>query len=68
MALTVNIGDRRIQVTAEPLAPDAFAPFGAVMANPRPDVHPSAFAAASAAASLPSNAAAANQGSAILYR
>ncbi|PNY27437.1 Ureidoglycolate lyase [Tolypocladium capitatum] len=64
MALTVNIGSRRVQVTAQPLAPDAFAPFGAVIANPRPDVHPSAFAAAS----LPSNAVSANQGSAIQYR
>lgn len=64
MALTVNIGDRRVQVTARPLSADAFAPFGAVIANPRPDVHPSAFSSSS----LPANAVSANQGSAIQYR
>ncbi|KND89674.1 Ureidoglycolate lyase [Tolypocladium ophioglossoides CBS 100239] len=66
MALSVNIGDRRVCVTAQALAPGPFAPFGAVIANPRPDVHPSAFAAA--AASLPADAVSANQGSAIQYR
>ena len=66
MALTIKIGERRTQVTAQVLSADAFAPFGAVIANPRPDVHPSAFA--SSASTLPANAVSANQGSAIQYR
>lgn len=66
MVVTVNIGSRKVQVTAQPLSHEAFAPFGSVIANPRSDVHPSAFAAH--AASLPPNAFSANQGSAIQYR
>ncbi|UNI20594.1 Ureidoglycolate lyase [Purpureocillium takamizusanense] len=66
MVVIVNIGSRRVQVTAQPLSHEAFAPFGSVIANPRADVHPSAFAAH--AASLPANAFSANQGSAIQYR
>lgn len=66
MLLKVNIGDLDIRVTAEPLSQQAFAPFGDVIANVRPDVHPSAFTAH--ASSLPPNAESANQGSAIKYR
>lgn len=52
-------------VTAQLLTADAFAPFGAVIQNPRPDVHPSAF---SDAAPLPFDAMSANQGTAIQYQ
>lgn len=63
---TVQIGDQRVQVTAQPLTQEAFAPYGAVIHNPRPDIHPSTFDAN--AKSLPANAFAANQGYAIQYR
>lgn len=56
-------------VLAEPLTREAFAPFGDVIENPRPDLHP--FAAASAATSstaLPFDGISANQGSAIKYQ
>lgn len=66
MAVAVRVVPRRAGATAQPLSPAAFAPFGSVIANPRPDVHPAAFAAH--AASLPDNAVTANQGSAIQYR
>lgn len=64
--VVVNIGDLDIRVTAEPLSQDAFAPFGDVITNARPNIHPSAFT--SQAGSLPPNAESANQGSAIKYR
>ncbi|PHH83140.1 hypothetical protein CDD82_3433 [Ophiocordyceps australis] len=66
MALTIHIGDDSFIATAEPLSQQAFAPFGDVVANPRPHVHPSAYPAH--AASLPAGAQSANQGSAIQYR
>ncbi|RDA87727.1 hypothetical protein CP532_1800 [Ophiocordyceps camponoti-leonardi (nom. inval.)] len=55
-----------IRIQAQELTAQAFMPYGSVIANPRPDVHPSAFAAH--AASLPSHAKAANAGTAIQYR
>ncbi|KAK4076169.1 hypothetical protein Trihar35433_2729 [Trichoderma harzianum] len=66
MAIQVPIGDLDIQITAERLTQEAFLPFGDVISNPRPDVHPSSFDAH--ASSLPPNAFSANQGSAIQYR
>lgn len=66
MAFQIHLGDLEIQIAAQPLSREAFAPFGDVIANPRPDVHPSSFEAH--AASLPANAFSANQGSAIQYR
>lgn len=66
MLLKVNIGDLDVRVTAEPLSQQAFAPFGNVIANVRPNVHPSAFA--THASTLPPNAVSANQGTAIQYR
>lgn len=66
MTITIQLGHYHIRVTAQPLAQDAFSPFGSVITNPRPDVHPSAFS--SSAASLPTNAVSANQGFAIQYR
>ncbi|KAH6609612.1 hypothetical protein Trco_002958 [Trichoderma cornu-damae] len=66
MALQIPIGSLDIQITAEPLTQEAFSPFGDVVSNPRPDVHPSSFDAH--ASSLPPNAFPANQGSAIQYR
>lgn len=52
-------------ITAHPLTREAFAPFGEVVQNPRPDVHPSRFADAGP---LPFDAVSANQGSAIKYQ
>ena len=66
MTLTIHVGDEAVRVTAQPLTQDAFAQFGAVINNPRPDIHPSAFDAN--AASLPPDAVSANQGHAIQYR
>lgn len=65
MSVTVNIGNLDVQVTAERLTQEAFAPYGDVIANPRPDLHPAAFA--SEGGSLPYSAASANQGTAIRY-
>ncbi|KAL6878811.1 ureidoglycolate hydrolase [Trichoderma novae-zelandiae] len=66
MAIQIPIGTLDIQITAERLTQEAFSPFGDVISNPRPDVHPSSFDAH--ASSLPPNAFSANQGSAIQYR
>ncbi|KAK2597473.1 hypothetical protein QQS21_005943 [Conoideocrella luteorostrata] len=66
MALTIQLGDQEVQVTAQPLTQEAFSPFGNVINNPRPDIHPSEFSSSSS--SLPSNAVSANQGHAIQYR
>lgn len=69
-------GQAALAVTAHPLTPEAFAPFGDVVQNPRPDVHPSQLADAGPAMSsslsppslLPHDAVSANQGSAIKYQ
>ncbi|RFU77314.1 ureidoglycolate hydrolase [Trichoderma arundinaceum] len=66
MALQIPIGTLDIHITAEPLTQEAFSSFGDVVANPRPDVHPSSFDAHTS--SLPPNAFSANQGTAIQYR
>lgn len=52
-------------IAAQQLTSAAFAPFGEVIENPRPDVHPSRFADAGP---LPFDAVSANQGSAIKYQ
>ncbi|KAI0479593.1 ureidoglycolate hydrolase [Xylaria cf. heliscus] len=58
-----------LTVTAAPLTRDAFAPFGDVIANPRPGSTPSNTApAAIARGELPCGAVSANQGTAIQYR
>ncbi|OAA71413.1 Ureidoglycolate hydrolase [Cordyceps fumosorosea ARSEF 2679] len=69
-ARKIQVGHLDVRVTAEPLTPAAFAPFGDVVCNPRPDVLPSATASSRRAASapLPANAVSANQGFAIQYR
>lgn len=67
MTITINIGDANVQVTALPLTQEFFAPFGDVVSNPRPDVHPSSFNDDHKEA-LPSNGFSANQGTAIQYR
>lgn len=54
-----------LTITAQPLTPENFAPFGEVVQNPRPDVHPSNFAGAGP---LPFDAISANQGTAIQYQ
>lgn len=63
-----------VLVSAVPLTSDAFAPFGELVENPRPDLHPSQHPAvadpggAKAQAPLPFDAVSANQGSAIKYQ
>ncbi|KEY70287.1 hypothetical protein S7711_06990 [Stachybotrys chartarum IBT 7711] len=66
MTIRIQIGDTDVQVTAVPLTQEAFAPFGDVVSNPRPDVHPSSFDVH--ASTLPPNAFSANQGFAVQYR
>lgn len=70
MSVTVEVGNLNVQIKAERLTREAFAPFGEVIANPRPDLHPTAFASQGDAATgtLPFNGVSANQGSAIQYR
>ncbi|KAI1081088.1 ureidoglycolate hydrolase [Whalleya microplaca] len=56
-------------LTAEPLTREAFAPFGDVLANPRPAFRPSNTPPSTIAAGvLPLGAVSANQGTAIQYR
>ncbi|KAI0386872.1 hypothetical protein F5Y04DRAFT_242558 [Hypomontagnella monticulosa] len=57
-------------LTAEPLTPAAFSPFGAVLTNPAPDIRPSAVTPQNISQTLPpaTGAVSANQGSAIQYR
>jgi ureidoglycolate lyase len=58
-----------LTATAAPLTREAFAPFGDVIANPRPDHRPSNTAPeAIARGELPCGATSANQGTAIQYR
>ncbi|KAI1738967.1 ureidoglycolate hydrolase [Xylaria scruposa] len=58
-----------LTITAAPLTRDAFAPFGNVIANPRPEFRPSNTAPdAIARGELPCGAVSANQGTAIQYR
>ncbi|KAL2128048.1 hypothetical protein VTI74DRAFT_9778 [Chaetomium olivicolor] len=63
---TTNSARPRIIIDAVPLTPEAFAPFGDVIENPRPAIHPSS--ADKHRSSLPANAVTANQGSAIKYQ
>lgn len=65
--LKIAIRGVDIAVTAHPLDGKSFAPFGEVIQNPRPDVHPSRFADAGPPP-LPFDAVSANQGSAIKYQ
>ncbi|CAK7223511.1 hypothetical protein SCUCBS95973_005204 [Sporothrix curviconia] len=69
----LDVAALRLVVPAEPLTAAAFAPFGDVIENPRPDVHPSQFASAfgslsPAAAAQIHNPVSANQGSATKYQ
>lgn len=68
--LTLDISGQNIQITATPLDRRAFAPFGDVIANPRPELHPSAFTAPSSKTHHPADfdAVSANQGTAIKYQ
>ncbi|KAF4584083.1 ureidoglycolate hydrolase [Ophiocordyceps camponoti-floridani] len=63
LKMQVRASERQT-ITAEALRPSTFAPFGSVIENPCPSIHPSS----TAAASLPSNASPANDGTAIQYR
>ncbi|KAK4164456.1 ureidoglycolate hydrolase [Cladorrhinum sp. PSN259] len=53
-------------IQTEPLTRQSFAPFGDVIENPRPELHP--FAASTTSTPLPFDAISANQGSAIKYQ
>ncbi|KIH86716.1 ureidoglycolate hydrolase [Sporothrix brasiliensis 5110] len=66
----LDVAALRLAVPAEPLTAAAFAPFGDVIENPRPDVHPSQFAKAfgSSGAGYLHHPVSANQGSAIKYQ
>lgn len=66
--LKINISGADLTVTAQPLTAQAFSPFGEVIQNPRPDVHPSKFTSAVPPPPLPLDAVSANQGSAIKYQ
>ena len=63
--ISIPIGTQNIDVTAVPLTQAAFSSFGDVVANPKPNIHPSTFS--QHASSLLPNASSANQGTAIKY-
>lgn len=72
MTLRIALTGSPVHVAAEPLTSEAFASFGSVVQNPRPDLQPSAASSSSSSSSsaalLPRGAASANQGHAIQYR
>lgn len=76
MPLSMNVDGLDVLISAVPLTSDAFAPFGEVVENPRPDLHPSQHPAvadpggakAQTQPPLPFDAVSANQGSAIKYQ
>ncbi|KAI1662508.1 ureidoglycolate hydrolase [Daldinia decipiens] len=57
-----------LTIPTEPLTPSSFAPFGAVLTNPAPDLRPSAAASSSSLLPQGYGAVSANQGTAIQYR
>jgi ureidoglycolate lyase len=61
----VDVSRLDIQVVASPLCLSAFARFGAVIENPKPDLHPGSF---TTSRDLPFHPISANQGSAIKYQ
>ncbi|KAH6899873.1 ureidoglycolate hydrolase [Thelonectria olida] len=65
MSVTIQVGDLNLRVTTSPLNQEAFAAFGDVVTNPRPDLHPVKYA--SQGGPLPYNGISANQGTAIRY-
>ena len=68
--LILQLGGLNAMVDAVPLDREAFARFGDVVENPRPQLHPSAAAhqSTSQTPSLPFDGVSANQGSAIKYQ
>jgi ureidoglycolate lyase len=64
--VTLHLGGLDRQVTASALSPSAFARFGSVIENPKPDLHPASFTTSDN--HLPFNPISANQGSAIKYQ
>lgn len=76
MSLKVSIEGLDWICTAVPLEGDAFAPFGEVIQNPKPDLHPSKHpallkktaSASQTAETLPFDGVSANQGTAIKYQ
>ncbi|KPM36452.1 hypothetical protein AK830_g10126 [Neonectria ditissima] len=66
MSVEVKLGDISVHITAENLTQQAFAAFGDVVTNPRPELHPTTYAAQGG--QLPYSGVSANQGTAIQYR
>ncbi|KAH7149428.1 ureidoglycolate hydrolase [Dactylonectria estremocensis] len=66
MSVEIQVDGINVQITAEPLTHEAFASFGDVVTNPRPNLHPTTYA--SQGGQLPYNGISANQGTAIQYR
>ncbi|KAK0644603.1 ureidoglycolate hydrolase-domain-containing protein [Cercophora newfieldiana] len=68
--LTISLPGRSLVIDASPLRASSFAPFGDVVENPQPTLHPSSAAAtiANSPSPLPFNPVSANQGSAIKYQ
>lgn len=65
---TIPLHGLQLNVTAYPLTPEAFSPFGEVIQNPRPNLHPAGFSNVTLTPPLPFDAVSANQGSAIKYQ
>ncbi|EFX04469.1 ureidoglycolate hydrolase [Grosmannia clavigera kw1407] len=70
MPARLDVSDLGLCVLAEPLTVAAFAPFGDVIENPRPDVQPGQYGEAfgSVLSAAPFHPVSANQGSAIKYQ
>lgn len=66
--ITLKLDGPNTVVDAVPLIREAFAPFGDVIDNPRPQLHPSAAARAELTNPLPYDGIVANQGTAIKYQ
>ncbi|KAM7186303.1 Ureidoglycolate hydrolase domain containing protein [Naviculisporaceae sp. PSN 640] len=66
--LTIPFDGCAVRVDAVPLDREAFAPFGDVIENPRPGLHPSAAASGQESGELPFQGLVANQGSALKYQ
>ncbi|KAK0616230.1 ureidoglycolate hydrolase, partial [Immersiella caudata] len=65
----IGLSGRSLVVDAEPLRPSSFSPFGDVVENPQPQLHPSSAASTLAKPyNIPFNPIAANQGTAIKYQ
>ncbi|KAK4447862.1 ureidoglycolate hydrolase [Podospora aff. communis PSN243] len=67
--LTITLSGRSLIIDAKPLRPSSFSPFGDVVENPQPHLHPSSAATTFAKyQSIPFSPIVANQGTAIKYQ